>query len=102
MILYPTIDLKDGRCVRLKRGEMAEATVFFFSSRRRHTSFSRDWSSDVCSSDLGLAGEGAVGMPAARTPRAHADWGSGERDDEALGGGGRLGLEGGGDGAGHA
>src|SRR6266511_5843206 len=26
---------------------------FFFSSRRRHTRFSRDWSSDVCSSDLG-------------------------------------------------
>src|SRR5690606_40517403 len=26
--------------------------VFFLSSRRRHTSFSRDWSSDVCSSDL--------------------------------------------------
>src|SRR5690606_40466697 len=25
---------------------------FFFSSRSRHTSFSRDWSSDVCSSDL--------------------------------------------------
>src|SRR5690606_39819853 len=25
---------------------------FFLSSRRRHTSFSRDWSSDVCSSDL--------------------------------------------------
>src|SRR5690606_40949514 len=25
---------------------------FFFSSRRRHTIFSRDWSSDVCSSDL--------------------------------------------------
>src|SRR5690606_40584542 len=30
--------------------------VFFFSSRRRHTRFSRDWSSDVCSSDL--VGEG--------------------------------------------
>src|SRR5690606_41079626 len=29
--------------------------IFFFSSRRRHTRFSRDWSSDVCSSDLGLA-----------------------------------------------
>jgi phosphoribosylformimino-5-aminoimidazole carboxamide ribotide isomerase len=28
MILFPAIDLKDGRCVRLKRGEMAEATVF--------------------------------------------------------------------------
>src|SRR5690606_40390141 len=28
-------------------------SYFFFSSRRRHTRFSRDWSSDVCSSDLG-------------------------------------------------
>src|SRR2546422_10706715 len=28
---------------------------FFFSSRRRHTRCSRDWSSDVCSSDLQLA-----------------------------------------------
>src|SRR5690606_7334285 len=28
------------------------SSSFFFSSRRRHTSFSRDWSSDVCSSDL--------------------------------------------------
>src|SRR5690606_38044643 len=27
---------------------------FFFASRRRHTSFSRDWSSDVCSSDLNI------------------------------------------------
>src|SRR5690606_41021973 len=26
--------------------------AFLFSSRRRHTRFSRDWSSDVCSSDL--------------------------------------------------
>src|SRR5699024_6588306 len=29
---------------------------FFFSSRRRHTRSKRDWSSDVCSSDLRLAG----------------------------------------------
>src|SRR5207253_5656206 len=28
--------------------------VFFFSSRRRHTRWPRDWSSDVCSSDLAL------------------------------------------------
>src|SRR5690606_9722894 len=28
------------------------SVIFFFSSRRRHTRFSRDWSSDVCSSDL--------------------------------------------------
>src|SRR5438105_15616134 len=27
--------------------------IFFFSSRRRHTRSTRDWSSDVCSSDLG-------------------------------------------------
>src|SRR2546422_7865475 len=30
---------------------------FFFSSRRRHTRCSRDWSSDVCSSDLRHPGE---------------------------------------------
>ena len=28
MILFPAIDIKDGRCVRLARGEMAAATVF--------------------------------------------------------------------------
>src|SRR5439155_2889595 len=27
-------------------------SLFFFSSRRRHTRWPRDWSSDVCSSDL--------------------------------------------------
>src|SRR3989442_14544928 len=32
-------------------------SCFFFSSRRRHTRCGRDWSSDVCSSDL-IAGEG--------------------------------------------
>src|SRR5215217_4095887 len=31
----------------------ADARCFFFSSRRRHTRYWRDWSSDVCSSDLG-------------------------------------------------
>jgi len=28
VILYPAIDLKDGACVRLRRGEMAEATIY--------------------------------------------------------------------------
>ena len=28
MILFPAIDLKDGACVRLVRGEMARATIF--------------------------------------------------------------------------
>src|SRR3989449_7874513 len=35
---------------------------FFFSSRRRHTRCSRDWSSDVCSSDLTLSFLG-LGFP---------------------------------------
>src|SRR3712207_7923959 len=34
----------------LQRG--TEVIVSFFSSRRRHTRYWRDWSSDVCSSDL--------------------------------------------------
>src|SRR5206468_10161957 len=34
---------------------------FFFSSRRRHTRSDRDWSSDVCSSDL-LDGEPSLGV----------------------------------------
>ena len=28
MILFPAIDLKDGKCVRLKLGDMATATVY--------------------------------------------------------------------------
>src|SRR3712207_3759458 len=34
------------------------AMFFFFSSRRRHTRYWRDWSSDVCSSDLAYRGAG--------------------------------------------
>src|SRR6266511_5874081 len=45
---------------------------FFFSSRRRHTRFSRDWSSDVCSSDL------------ARPARRRAPDGEAPADLEAL------------------
>src|SRR2546422_7767874 len=36
---------------------------FFFSSRRRHTRCSRDWSSDVCSSDLSMR----TGLSASRS-----------------------------------
>src|SRR3712207_9335852 len=43
--------------------------VIFFSSRRRHTRYWRDWSSDVCSSDLFEAGvpmtAQAIGLGAA-------------------------------------
>src|SRR3712207_7734589 len=33
-------------------GSCSALCLFFFSSRRRHTRYWRDWSSDVCSSDL--------------------------------------------------
>src|SRR5437870_6587468 len=36
-------------------------SFFFFSSRRRHTRWPRDWSSDVCSSDLGCSVATGVG-----------------------------------------
>src|SRR2546429_6188802 len=37
---------------KVTRDDTDVCYVFFFSSRRRHTRCSRDWSSDVCSSDL--------------------------------------------------
>ena len=37
----------------VRRKDMISSFMFFFSSRRRHTRLQGDWSSDVCSSDLG-------------------------------------------------
>src|SRR3712207_2959554 len=37
---------------RARNTEKSYCSFFFFSSRRRHTRYWRDWSSDVCSSDL--------------------------------------------------
>src|SRR5205809_423475 len=39
------------------------ADIFYFSGARRHTRCSRDWSSDVCSSDLGVVAEGVSAYP---------------------------------------
>src|SRR5438445_13549414 len=39
--------------------------LFFFSSRRRHTRYWRDWSSDVCSSDLDFLDQFKVSIDAA-------------------------------------
>src|SRR6266513_4518948 len=51
--------------------------IFFFSSRRRHTRSKRDWSSDVCSSDLDhpaeLGAVGATGTLAANRIASDAD-----------------------------
>src|SRR5437762_5835955 len=41
-------------CCSMERIGRASLFVLFFSSRRRHTRYIGDWSSDVCSSDLGL------------------------------------------------
>src|SRR5687768_18075750 len=43
--------------------------LFFFSSRRRHTRCSRDWSSDVCSSDLIPVSESEVKVVTAQLKR---------------------------------
>src|SRR5205814_7588309 len=47
---YPRLSQPAGGARRLADASIA---VFFFSSRRRHTRCLSDWSSDVCSSDLG-------------------------------------------------
>ena len=67
MILYPAIDLKDGQCVRLLRGEMDEATVFGDGSRRRRRGRSRRpaaagciWSTSTAPSPGGRSTRGAV------------------------------------------
>src|SRR5690349_23718807 len=39
----------------------SESCFFFFSSRRRHTRSLRDWSSDVCSSDLTVFDSSSIG-----------------------------------------
>src|SRR5437870_11523779 len=46
--------------VVLGRGVLSFWFLFFFSSRRRHTRWPRDWSSDVCSSDLPETSAGSL------------------------------------------
>src|SRR6266481_8892132 len=48
-----TVVVADGSLLLANTSENADLYwVFFFSSRRRHTRWNCDWSSDVCSSDL--------------------------------------------------
>src|SRR5437879_12946620 len=52
----------------------SQTISFFFSSRRRHTIYIGDWSSDVCSSDLPLHGDrGLRPRPAGAALRPHGD-----------------------------
>src|SRR5690554_93701 len=61
--------------------------LFFFSSRRRHTRCGRDWSSDVCSSDLAGPDQGAVdqptGQPAPECAQQHGLGHAGDRQQSA-------------------
>src|SRR5215813_12043876 len=68
-LLLGALSVVDVGCRSVPANDLA----FFFSSRRRHTRCGRDWSSDVCSSDLGErdgCGERAPGRPRGGT--AHA------------------------------
>src|SRR5690606_39803498 len=118
-------------CPRRTLGSPRWRDHFFFSSRRRHTRFSRDWSSDVCSSDLpggtcvvgrtdrssellpfdacraparefGVAGEGPGELNSIRAKIGRAS--CRERAETAVGGGGgrEAGLPGGAVGRGAA
>src|SRR3989442_6573371 len=48
-------------CSEISRNTPRSLLTFFFSSRRRHTRCGRDWSSDVCSSDLLASARAVIG-----------------------------------------
>src|SRR3712207_7653687 len=78
--------------MRVHRAEGPKASsleYFFFSSRRRHTRYWRDWSSDVCSSDLGtpLDDSAWIARPpgyaeSSRSAERSARWASGNDLDQ--------------------
>jgi phosphoribosylformimino-5-aminoimidazole carboxamide ribotide isomerase len=71
VILFPAIDLKDGHCVRLKRGEMGSATVFNDDPAAQAMSFERDGFSWLHCVDLDGAFAGrAANAEAVRAIRA--------------------------------
>src|SRR5690348_17359064 len=56
---------------------------FFFSSRRRHTRWTGDWSSDVCSSDLASTCSGIVLTASVMMKRGLGAGDSGRKADRA-------------------
>src|SRR5256886_7086857 len=84
------------RCVAWNaRWQTSRGVFFFFSSRRRHTRFDCDWSSDVCSSDLfrhiGAAARAAKGRALPDAPGHELEWarcdfraGRRDTDDDRL------------------
>src|SRR2546421_7580962 len=75
--------------LRVYPGSLVEVGVlvelcFFFSSRRRHTRSDRDWSSDVCSSDLDQLGE-ALSLNEAHRVEMDAALAAGGEDVDDVG-----------------
>ena len=72
MILFPAIDLKDGHCVRLRRGEMDQATVYSDDPAAQARAFADDGFEYLHIVDLNGAFEGAPVNAAAveKRPRA--------------------------------
>ncbi len=74
MILYPAIDLKDGACVRLKRGEMDQATIFNTDPAAQAQAFAEAGFGYLHCVDLNGAFEGrSANAPAIRAIRAAID-----------------------------
>src|SRR2546429_1687870 len=73
MAMLPSVSSYFSVCMEIFVGG---PLFFFFSSRRRHTRCSRDWSSDVCSSDLDPVYKDALGDPLLRLT---LDWRDNER-----------------------
>ena len=55
MILFPAIDLKDGRCVRLVQGDMEQATVFNDDPAAQAASVRGARASNGCTSSISTA-----------------------------------------------
>ncbi len=89
MILFPAIDLKDGRCVRLQRGEMQSATVFNDDPAAQARAFAEAGFRWLHCVDLNGAFEGqSVNAAAVKAIRAAIDLpiqlGGGIRDMKAV------------------
>src|SRR5688572_32061274 len=65
-------------------GAGTEGEDFFFSSRRRHTRFDCDWSSDVCSSDLATGRTAELATTRRRTTRRSAELAAARRRSAEL------------------
>jgi phosphoribosylformimino-5-aminoimidazole carboxamide ribotide isomerase len=91
MILYPAIDLKDGHCVRLLRGEMSAATVFGEDPAAQALAFQKagcDWLHlvDLNGAFAGQPVNGAAVEAILRTITVPAQLGGGIRDMATIAG----------------